>query len=135
MKTYSSLSVAQVVKYINLQNEQHAKEIIIQMVRSTALIIINTFVSHPSLLEKINEGELSAKLLPDGTLIFQEDAMDEKAFAPAAIQAMLLKAQQEGRELQEMSQVMASSRQLLAKVRIAIFHCLCVIQLTDSLRL
>lgn len=42
--------------------------------------------------------------------------MDEKAFAPAAIQAMLLKAQQEGRELQEMNQAMASSRQLLAKV-------------------
>ena len=42
--------------------------------------------------------------------------MDEQAFAPAAIQALLLKAQQEGRELEEMNQTMAASRQLLAKV-------------------
>jgi hypothetical protein len=69
-----------------------------------------------SLQIKIKDGQLSAQLLPNGTLTFHEDAIDEKAFSPALIQAMLLKAQDDGRELQELGQSMAASRQLLARV-------------------
>jgi len=94
MKTYSSLSVSQVGRLVNLPNDQHTREVVVGM---------------------IEDGQLSAQLLPDGTLIFHEDAIDEKAFSPAVIQATLAKAQNESKVLQELGQSMAASRQLLAR--------------------
>jgi hypothetical protein len=75
-----------------------------------------SLVSLQTLRTKIQDGQLSAQLLPDGTLIFHEDAIDEKAFSPAVIQATLAKAQNENKVLQELGQSMAASRQLLARV-------------------
>lgn len=65
---------------------------------------------------QISEGDLPAKLDPNGVLTFEEGMLEEHAFSPVAIQALLEKAQREGQELDELGRAMAADRQLLIKV-------------------
>jgi len=116
MKTYSSLSVSQVGRLVNLPNDQYTQEVVLGMVWTLQTFHPKSLVSLQIPRTKIKDGQLSAQLLPDGTLIFHEDAIDEKAFSPAVIQATLVKAQNENKALQELGQSMAASRQLLARV-------------------
>lgn len=117
MKTYSSLSVAQVVKYIHLKDEQQAHGIITQMVHSSLPsppLPPNTDADDAV---QISEGDLPARLDANGVLTFEEGMLDEGMFSPNAIQALLEKAQREGLELEALGRTMGADRQLLMKVR------------------
>lgn len=119
MKTYSSLSLAQVSKLIESPNVNATRDLVANMVRVLFLpFSVNIILMLCSTL-KISTGELSATLSsgPEGELTFNEDAFDEAGFSPEAIHNLVLKAQAEQRELVDLGKDMNAARAVLAKVR------------------